>query len=143
MINNIIDTICTLIASKTSDVIYTKNKGEGFERPSFFITYISGSTEDINHFAYNNNIMVQIVYFAPFSDDYKNVDSEAQYHMHDRLKDIFKNGYFTMGDRAVKINQMSGGPRDAEIYLTLDLDISDDRNIIEDSPAVKEVNLDI
>jgi hypothetical protein len=137
------DIICTLIASKTTEIIYTKNQGEGFERPSFFITYISSNTEDINHFAYNNNIMIQIVYFAPFSDDYKNVNSEAQYAMNDTLKNIFKNGYFKMGDRAIKINKMSGGPRDAEIYLTLDLDLTDDRNIPEDSPITQEVNLNI
>ncbi len=142
MLNDIINTISTLIASKTTEPIYTQNQGEGFQRPSFFINHISSRTDDVSHFAYKNNIYIQIVYYAPW-DDYKNVDSTAQYAMNDTLKDIFKNGYFMMGDRAVKIAQLTGGPRDAEVYLTLNLNIIDDRNITEDSVLVGDVNINI
>ena len=125
MISEILTAISTLIAQNNDATIHYNNLGEGFERPSFFISQINATTEDLNREVINNNIFIQIVYFAPFIDDYKNVDGLNQYAMYDTLKTIFKKGYFYVGDRATKITQLTGGPRDAEIYLTLNCTITE------------------
>lgn len=130
MIMDIINAISILIAQQSDATIYLSNQGEGFERPSFFISQINSATSDLNKFVMNNNIFIQIVYFAPFLDDYKNVDAVNQYNISDAIKEIFKVGYFMVGDRAVKVSQMTGGPRNGEVYLTLNLTLTEDKQPI-------------
>jgi hypothetical protein len=124
MINEIITAISTLIAQQTDAPIFLSNQGEGFERPSFFISQINQGTQDLNKYTMNNNIFIQIVYYAPW-DDYNNVDATNQNTMSDLIKGIFKVGYFMVGDRAVKVPQITGGPRDAEVYITLNLTLTE------------------
>ncbi|MDR3595104.1 DUF6838 family protein [Clostridium sp.] len=127
MIMDIITAISTLIAQQSDAIVHLSNQGEGFERPSFFISQINSATKDMNKFTMDNNIFIQIVYYAPFVDDYTNVDAVDQYNMSDSIKEIFKIGYFTVGDRAVKVAQMTGGPRDKEVYITLNLTLTEDK----------------
>ncbi|WP_326492847.1 phage tail terminator family protein [Clostridium estertheticum] len=143
MLMDIINSISALIAKKSDATTYIQSIGEGFDRPSFFITHINSGTEDLNRSVINNNIFIQIVYFAPI-DVYDNVDTENQYNIYDVLKGIFKKGYFMVGDRAVKIAQLTGGPRGAEIYLTLNLNITEQKqDDVQDSPIAGEVNLNL
>ena len=127
MIMDIITAISTLIAQESDATVYLNNQGEGFERPSFFISQINSATKDLNKFVMDNNIFIQIVYYAPYVDDYENVDAVDQYNMSDTIKGIFKVGYFIVGDRAVKVTQMTGGPRDKEVYITLNLTLTEDK----------------
>jgi len=126
MIIEIITAISTLIAQNNDLTVYIQNVGKDFERPSFLISHINSATNDLNMNVIDNNIFIQIVYYAPW-DEYQNVDAVNQYNMHDTLKGILKKGFFKMGDRAVKIMQLTGGPRDAEIYLTLNLTITEQK----------------
>ena len=126
MILDIITAISTLIAQQNDLTIYIQNVGEGFKRPSFLISHINSATNDLNREVIDNNIFIQIVYYAPW-DEYENVDAVNQYTMYDTLKGIFKKGYFYVGDRAVKITQLTGAPRDAEIYLTLNCTITEQK----------------
>lgn len=144
MLTSIINAICALIAGQFPEApVNVNNLGEGFGRPSFFVTHIQSATDDLNRWVYNNNILIQIVYFAPL-DDYKNVDSLNQYDTFDQLKKIFAQGYFMVGDRAAKIKQLTGGPRNAEIYLTLNIDLTDEK-VDTSTPAViaGEINLNL
>jgi hypothetical protein len=141
MIIEIITAISTLIAQNNDLTVYIQNVGKDFERPSFLISHINGSTNDLNRNVLDNNIFIQIVYYAPW-DEYDNVDAENQYNMHDTLKEIFKKGYFKMGDRAVKIIQLTGGPRDAEIYLTLNLTITEEKqDYVQPAPSAEKINI--
>lgn len=142
MINDIINAINVVIVSKFPTVpVYVSNQGEGFKRPSFFITYVQGTTEDLNRWIYNNNLLIQIIYFAPL-DDYKNVDAINQYDTSDTLKKAFAQGFVQVGDRAAKIKKITGGPRDSEVYLTLDIDLTDER-IDTSTPAATAGNVNI
>lgn len=139
---DIITAISTLIAANFEETIYIQDQGEGFNRPSFYITHIASNTDNMSRYVYDNEIQIQIVYFAPW-DDYQNVDIVTQYNVYDKIKKIFAEGYFKMGDRAVKVNQLNGGPRDAEIYLTLNLTITDQKQIPPEAPVADEVFLNM
>jgi len=144
MILDIITAISILIAQKDSSIVYLNNLGEGFERPSFFISQINSATEDLNREVINNNIFIQIIYFAPYVDEYKNVDAVNQYGIYDTLKSIFKKGYFFVGDRAVKITQLTGGPRNAEIYLTLNCTITEQKqDDVQAAPVATSVQVNL
>lgn len=141
MIMEIITAISTLIAQKNDSIVYLNNLGEGFERPSFFISQINAGTTDLNKFTLDNNIFIQIVYYAPYIDDYKNVDATDQYNVSDMLKEIFKIGYFMVGDRAVKVPQITGGPRNAEVYITLNLTLTEDKQPPKEQlPMIQKFN---
>lgn len=60
--------------------------------------------------------------------------------MYDTLKGIFKKGYFFVGDRAVKIIQLTGAPRNSEIYLTLNLTITEQK---QDDVQAAQVATDV
>jgi hypothetical protein len=144
MIMEIITAISTLIAQKNDSIVYLNNLGEGFERPSFFISPINTGTTDLNKFTLDNNIFIQIVYYAPYIDDYKNVDATDQYNVSDMLKEIFKIGYFMVGDRAVKVPKITGGPRNAEVYITLNLTLTEDKQPVQETiPMIQSVQLNL
>jgi hypothetical protein len=143
MITEIIDAISTAIAQKNDSIIYLNNQPEGFERPSFFISQITYGNEIYNKSVMNNNIFIQIVYFAPYADDYNSVDVVNQYEVFDTLKDIFKSKYIKVVDRAAKITQMTGAPRDAEIYLTLNISLTESTQVVEDVPVAETINFNI
>lgn len=127
MLNEVIDSVNAVIVENFPDIeVNVTNQGEGFKRPSFFITSIQNTTEDMNRWIYNNNMLIQIVYFSPL-DDYQNVDSINQNDTSDKLKKAFAQGFIKVGDRAAKIKNITGGPRDGEVYLTLDIDLTDER----------------
>jgi hypothetical protein len=144
MLNDVINSINAVIVEKFPSVpVEVNNQGEGFKRPSFFITNIQESTEDLTRWIYNNNMLIQIVYFAPL-DDYNNVDSINQNDTSDTLKKAFAQGFIKVGDRAAKIKKITGGPRDAEVYLTLDIDLTDERiDTSEPAPIAGSVKINI
>jgi hypothetical protein len=126
-IQNIIDEINGLILSKfPASTFYIQNIPEGFERPSFFIELISSGSEDNNISITEEEMSIQIVYFAPV-DDYYIADSKNQYLVSDTVKNIFRKGYINVGDRAVKITKTTGGPRDNEVYISINLQYFEDR----------------
>ena len=143
MLSDIINTLLTLLASKFNLKNYTENQGEGFDRPSFFIDFITDNKDILSQEVYEKDYQLQIVYFAPV-DDYHNIDKDNQYSTYDALCKLFEKPYFLMGNRAVKITNFTGGPRDAEIYLTLTLSITDQIENTTTAPLAGNVvfNLD-
>jgi hypothetical protein len=134
MITDVINAMRALIAQSFPNIpIYISNQGEGFQRPSFFISYINSSTKNLSKLVFNNTVTIQIVYFAPL-DDYKNVQMANQWQTWDTLKEIFNVGFFNVTNtgsstlcNVAKIINITGAPRNAEIYLNVNLQITEQR----------------
>lgn len=127
MLSEVINSIRELIASNFPNTpVYISNTGSGFNRPSFFINYVNSNTVNLSKLVFNNLITIQIVYFAPL-DDFKNVDSKNQWETFDTLKSIFDIGFFQVEDNFAKIINITGAPRSAEIYLNINLQITEQR----------------
>jgi hypothetical protein len=75
-LDDLINAIAAVIASKVEHAIYIDDIGEGFERPSFFIYRISDLDTPMNRWTYNTNAIIQIVYFSAL-DDHKNIANKA------------------------------------------------------------------
>jgi hypothetical protein len=99
---------------------------EGFKRPSFFVQFIQETETNLNRWVYERAIPLEIVYFSPL-DDYSNRDITDQDTVYETVKGLFSDGYITVGDRARKISQITGGPRNNEIYLNLQIDTTESR----------------
>lgn len=141
MINDLIDAINLMLVEKFPKTkVYVTYSKKGFDRPSFFISYVSGKQDDLNRNAYTGNINIQVVYFSPL-DDYMNVDLMAQNQEWDEIRSVFSSGYIKVGDRAAKIKELTGGPRDSEIYLNINIDFTQDRIFnTPDVPVAQEVD---
>lgn len=148
MITDVINSIRALIAGNFPGVlVYVNNQGEGFARPSFFISFVTSATKNLSKLVFNNLFTIQVVYFAPL-DDYKNVDAENQWATWDTLKTTFGNGFFNAGTGVAKIINITGAPRGAEIYLNINLQITEQRpdtnnDMSSNVPLMENVQLNI
>lgn len=124
----LLESICDAI-SKTfpNHDIYINDVSQGFCRPSFYVSLVSFNNEDLVKGELNKNTTFEIVYFSPI-DDRGQCDKLAQHVSHIKLTDIFSTQALTVdtdnGPIRVKITGLSGGPRDAEVYLTVDFNYS-------------------
>lgn len=99
---------------------------EGFKRPSFFIDLISDSSKDNNILLTDDKVNIQVVYFAP-ENEHKIRLKENQLEVYSNIKSLFKKGFVQVEDRAVKIENLEGAPRDNEVYLTIDFSFTEEK----------------
>lgn len=124
LMQGIIDAVCNLILSEYPGyTIYQEDWQEGFDRPSFYVPFIQETQTDKNKTFYARNIIIYVVFYAPLSAN-NNPDKAVQYAVYENLRELFSSGYFQVGDRSVKIRQLTGGPKGKEIYLGLNLDVT-------------------
>ncbi|QAT40837.1 DUF6838 family protein [Clostridium sp. JN-9] len=141
--DELINAIAAVIASKFGYDIVVDEMGEGFKRPSFFIYRISDLDMPMNRYTYNNNTIIQIVYFSPI-DDYGNIKSRA-----DQASTIETLKYKFMSDLAIeydgkwaKIKQINSDyTGDKDIFLQLVLDTTIGTRQDPTVPTMKEINL--
>jgi hypothetical protein len=116
----IIDSICDILkAQYTTTPIDITNQPEGFNRPSFFVEFIQETRKDMNYYAYEGAVSVQVTYFAPL-DEYYNVDTEAQYSAYETILGLFPRS-IPVGDRYYYLDQIVGDMKGKEVMFTLDL----------------------
>lgn len=102
--------------------IYISTMPDAFERPSFFVQLATGSEEHLNRNLYQVDMTWQIVYFAPLLNTGQ-PDIFNQLGVSDTLKQALMNAITITGPSGVKyhIIETEGGPRDAEVYITVTL----------------------
>lgn len=143
--NDLINAIAAIIAEKYNYTIYLDELEvkEGFERPSFFIYFISKVSENINRLAYNSNVLVQIVYFSKL-DKYQNIESKAdQSNIIETLEQIFISKIsiaFSSGCARIK-QTMIDYTSDKDIFLQLNLDIVKSIDITENYELMQDIQL--
>lgn len=103
---------------------YISNVPAGFKRPSFFVGLVSGTDKHLNKSMLNNKIAWQIIYFAP-KDSKANPDVINQFEVAQRLKDKLMDDMELIAPDGTIFNvqDCEGGPRDAEVYITVVLDV--------------------
>ncbi|MCM1567095.1 MAG: hypothetical protein NC238_14390 [Dehalobacter sp.] len=131
-----LDAIRALLKAKFPNItrLYVNSVPAGFIRPSFFIDLVTASNDELCKAMYQSRHTWQIVYFAPVDAD-GNPDRFNQYGASDTLKAVLMDA-MTLTSPEIKneagevtrpaviyhITEVEGGPRDAEVYITLRLD---------------------
>lgn len=125
------------------DRIYISNVPTRFKRPSFFVQSVSDKSKHLNKKLYNANLTWQIVYFAPKNGS-ENPDVLDQFAVSDILKStIMEKMELTAPDGTVfNVIECEGGPRDAEVYITIKLDVDMSRTDPE-LDKMQDINVDI
>ncbi|OPX87733.1 MAG: hypothetical protein A4E53_02355 [Pelotomaculum sp. PtaB.Bin104] len=131
-----LDAIRTLIKNTFPAVekIYVTTMPRLFSRPSFFVDLVSAREDDLNKTMYQGRYTWQIVYFAPV-DANNNPDKFDQFNTSDTLKAALMNAMTLIGPEVsddkgkiirpeiiYHILDVEGGPRDAEVYITIRLE---------------------
>lgn len=124
MYGDSLDAIRGLLHSNFPDVtrIYVSTMPEPFKRPCFFVQMATGTEEHLNRAMYQVDITWQIVYFAPLLSTGQ-PDVFNQLSVSDALKQVLMDSITITGPAGVKyhIIETEGGPRDAEVYITITL----------------------
>ncbi|UWG96401.1 hypothetical protein LPY66_16090 [Dehalobacter sp. DCM] len=106
--------------------IYMEEMQEGFNRPSFSVIFIQETQTDKNQRFYARNIILYVIFNATLNAN-GNPDKALQYQVYENIRDLFSCGTITVGERKVKIRQITGGPKGKEIYLGFNLDTTGSR----------------
>ncbi|MBW9159348.1 phage tail terminator family protein [Clostridium tagluense] len=138
MLKEIINDVVETIASNfTNCTVYVGNTEKNIKRPSFLVSYKESTIEALNLWTYRDNMIIQIIYFAPLNNNVP--DAMEQYSVYDKLNKLFAQGFITVKDRKIKINKITGGNNDyfikeligetgyREIFIKLYLDVPECR----------------
>lgn len=123
IIDSINDIIVELYPTCT---VYIQKVPKDFDRPSFFIQLVTGASTDANVSLTDENVIIEVVYFAPV-DDFNIEDEINELAVSSTLRNTFKKGYLKVQDRALKITKLSSTPRDSEVYMSLQFEYLDSR----------------
>ncbi|WP_368292883.1 DUF6838 family protein [Dehalobacter sp. TBBPA1] len=123
----IIDAVSSLIRTAYPDYdIYLEEMQEGFNRPSFSVVFIQETQTDKSKQFYARNIILYVIFNAPLNANHT-PDKAVQYEVYENIRALFSCGFFSVGDRKIKIRQITGGPKGKEIYLGFNLDTTESR----------------
>lgn len=102
--------------------IYVSTMPDAFERPSFFVQLATASEEHLCRDIYQVMKTWQIVYFAPLLPTGQ-PDVFNQLAVSDALKQAFMDAITITSPSGAKyeVVEAEGGPRDAEVYITVTL----------------------
>lgn len=102
--------------------IYVSTMPDAFERPSFFVQLATSTEEHLCRELYQVTMTWQIVYFAPLLPTGQ-PDVFNQLAVSDALKQAFMDAITVTSPIGVKyeVVETEGGPRDAEVYITVTL----------------------
>ena len=138
----VIDAITRKMAPQFPGVpIYTQNT-DTFERPSFYVYSLANKIDQHGYYTYQDVEIINVVYFAPKVDT--EIDVENQSEVYDKLVDLFMSSPIQIyaSDIFISIDNISGGPRDGEIYLSLQYTCITNKTIKpDDSPLMEDLRL--
>ena len=131
-----------LINNYPSAIQYIQEVPEGFQRPSFFIKYITDTSERINKQVWEDIFTFKLVYFIEL-DRYDNPDKLTLMEEVQDLRNLFRSkGYLDIvnTDRAGRISNLNGEEVNGNIHLSMDIGITDSYEIIEDYELMGHIN---
>lgn len=122
MYGDSLDALRALLHSQFPGVtrMYISTMPDSFVRPSFFINLATSDEEHLNRAMYQAEMTWQIVYFAPI-DNKGQVDVFNQLSISSVLKKALMEYMVITGPSKTiyHIVETDGGPRDAEVYITV------------------------
>lgn len=124
MFGDSLDALRGLLKSTFPNVpkIYISTMPGRFDRPSFYITLATSDKEHLNRDMYQADITWQIVYFAPL-DEKQHVNVFDQLQVSEQIIKALMDAMYLTGPNGTvyHIVETEGGPRDAEVYITVTL----------------------
>ena len=141
---DILETICDRVKEQFPDKpIYIMQTPQGFKRPSCYVTLIGLNDRDLCKDGIRRRIIFDVVYFG--AQDKNNISNPIeQLTANEKLLKIFHTQSFAVKDRYLKIEDVSGGMRDNEVYLTVSFEYAFTPGLEDELPGydiMQELNM--
>ena len=115
---------------------------EQFERPAFLVERVTNSRRDVN---FNTIQMTEYFTITCFAEvNRRNHSSVLELlEIQEKITDLFRCGYLTVGDRAVRVTASSGGRDFDQAYVDIQLEYSEEREKLQEKELIDEISVDI
>lgn len=136
---DILESMCDSIFAKfPGNPIYIRSIPQGFCRPSFYVRMAGFNDQDLNNGIMMRQIAYDIVYFAPKDEDGQ-IDTVSQLASYAIMAQVFQHQGLDVMGRHIKITSVDGGPREAEVYLTVNFEYAYAPEKIPSTPELYEL----
>ena len=137
-INDIINAINRDILTEYEDVtFYVDFEPKDFERPSISIRLGGiGRQERIAHNIINQTIYFTVTYHCE-TNEYYRPDKMGMHDVLNGILKLYRSGSINVGDRFIRIQATSGGENENEVYIDLQIDITD--NVTDSEPSEEKI----
>ena len=128
-----------LVQEYPEDTVYIDLCPKDFDRPSFWIEAIRKTIDSVNKRTVKVTEYFSITCFDE-TDNYYNSDTVNLLTRQQQVLDMFRSGYLSVDDRAIKVKASAGGRNLAEAYIDIQFEYYDERSADEDTTLkMKEV----
>lgn len=115
-----------LISKYEGFTVYINDEPQEFDRPSFYIKYITNSPTQINYATIKETDHFLVTYFAPVNE-YFLTDKLNMLNVTNEVLQLFRPGFIKVNDRAINVKASSGGSNRDEAYIDLQFEYFEDR----------------
>lgn len=119
------------------DPVYINLLPKDFARPSFLLECVQVMRQDENYSTVSVVAYFTITCFCEVDGHY-NSDAEQLLERQTKVIDIFRRGYLTVGDRAIKAQASSGGMDFTQSYVDVQFEYFDARDDAPDTTPLME-----
>lgn len=133
--------IINKLESKFTDIKITSNDvSEGFERPSFFISFENVASSDFMGELLDRNISVRIYYFSKN----RNKNKIENLNMQDNFNELFLKDNILVIDEftKVEISELEFDVVDKVLNCTFEIMLSEDYERVDNKPNMEELHID-
>lgn len=133
--------VTVLNNSYPTQPVYIQRLPEGFQRPSFLIEFVSGSTEELTKDTIRQDVIFEIKYYGAL-DTNGVVDRVKQMEEVAKLQQLFFTGYLDVDtDRKAKIAKINVKPFNEEISISLEMNLTENRRTAEVYELMQQIDL--
>lgn len=133
-----------LVAAYPDFTVYTKQENpKDFICPSFLLEIIRMSQIDVCRSSVEKTVYFTITCFTRVDEHYRS-DPEELANLQDNILQLFRLGYVSVGDRAIKVKGSSGGMDTDRSYIDLQFEFIDNRtDEVDQTPLMASVTTKI
>lgn len=123
--------------------VYIQRLPEGFQRPSFLIEFVSGSTEELTKDTIRQDVVFEIKYYGQL-DGNGLVDRVKQMEEISNVQQQFFIGYLAVDtERRAKIAKINLKPFHEEVAISLEMSLTDNRRTAELYELMGQMKLNV
>jgi len=136
----VIDAVNALLAARFPDsTIYRNREPTEFFRPAFLIMSPTVRPENAARNLIRETLYLTLTCFG-VTDDFGSCDADELAEMQQQTIDIFRAGWFKVGDRAVKVTASSGGQDLDRAWVDMTSSYHTIREEPPEYPLMEEIN---
>lgn len=130
-----------LVEEYPDRTVYVTDCPKDFKRPSFLLETVRVSRNDAAYGTVAKTVYQTITCFIPIDKQYRSNPNELM-ELQDAVMQLFSCGFVQVGDRAIKLQSLSGETDNEAAYVDLQFQYYDDRSAEADTaPTMSNITI--